>query len=84
MVFRPVNEWRVIAFASPHKITNAGYVKNIYLQPLVVDPSFEDFKTKKNFAFSLIFPSFGPSSKSGLGKSWQIVDFIFTFEDFWF
>ena len=69
MVFRPVNEWRVIAFASPHKITNAGYVKNIYLQPLVVDPSFEDFKTKKNFAFSLIFPSFGPFSKSGLGKS---------------
>ena len=64
MIFSPVNEWRVIAFASPH----VGYVKNIYLQPLVVDPSFEDFRMKKT-AFSLIFPSFGPSSKSGLGKS---------------
>ena len=41
-------------------------------------------QNEKNFAFSLIFPSFGPSNKSGLGKSWQIVDFMFTFEDFWF
>ena len=24
-----VNEWSAIAFASPHKITNEGYVKNI-------------------------------------------------------
>ena len=39
---------------------------------------------EKDFAFSLIFLSFGPSKKSGLGKSWQIVDFMFTFEDFWF
>ena len=39
---------------------------------------------KKNFAFSLIVQSFGPSNKSGLGKSWQIVDFMFTFEDFSF
>ena len=53
MIFSPVNEWRVIAFASPHKITSVGYVKNIYLQPPVVDPSFEDFRMKKNFAFSL-------------------------------
>ena len=44
---------------------------------------FEDFRMKK-IAFSLIFLSFGPSNKSGLGKSWQIVDFMFTFEDFWF
>ena len=34
IIFIPVNEW--IAFASTHKITNAGFVKNIYLQPLVV------------------------------------------------
>ena len=81
MIFSPVNEWRVIAFASPHNITSVGYVKNIYLQPPVVDPSFEDFRMKKNFAFSLIFPSFGPSSKSGLGKV-MTVDFMFTFEDF--
>ena len=47
MIFSPVNEWRVIAFASPHKITSVGYVKNIYLQPPVVDPSFEDFRMKK-------------------------------------
>ena len=44
---------------------------------------FED-STMKKTAFSLIFPSFGPSNKSGLGKSWQIVDFMFTFEDFGF
>ena len=24
----PVNEWRAIAFASPHKIANVGYFKN--------------------------------------------------------
>ena len=35
-IFIPVNEWHATAFASPHKITNVGYVKNIYLQPLVV------------------------------------------------
>ena len=35
-IFSPVNEWCAIAFASPHKITNVGYIKNIYLQPLVV------------------------------------------------
>ena len=34
---------------------------------------FEDI-TIKNFAFSLIFPSFGSAKKTGLGKSWQIVD----------
>ena len=34
--FSPVNEWHAIAFASPHKITNVGYVKNVYLKPLVV------------------------------------------------
>ena len=39
---------------------------------------------EKDFKFSLIFSFFGPFNKSGLGKSWQIVDFIFTFEDFWF
>ena len=43
---------------------------------------FEDI-TMKNFAFSLIFPFFGPAKKTGLGKSWQIVDFMFTFEGFW-
>ena len=26
--------------------------------------------------------SFGLSNKSGLGKPWQIVDFMFTFEEF--
>ena len=36
IIFSPVNEWRAIAFARPHKITNVGYVKNIYLQPLAV------------------------------------------------
>ena len=35
---------------------------------------FEDFRMKKKLVFSLIFPSFGPSNKSGLGKSLQIVD----------
>ena len=30
MIFSPVNEWRAIAFASPHKITNVGHVQNIY------------------------------------------------------
>ena len=30
MIFSPVNEWRAIAFASPHKITNVGYVQNVY------------------------------------------------------
>ena len=39
---------------------------------------------EKNFVLSLIFQSFGPFNKSRLGKSWQIVDFIFTFQDFWF
>ena len=29
IIFSPVNEWRTIAFAS-HKITNVGYVKNIF------------------------------------------------------
>ena len=28
-MFNPVNEWRAIDFASPHKIANVGYVKNI-------------------------------------------------------
>ena len=32
----PVNDWGAIAFTSPHKMTNVGYVKNIYLQPLVL------------------------------------------------
>ena len=36
IIFSPVNEWSAITFASTHKITNVGYVKNIYLQPLVV------------------------------------------------
>ena len=36
IIFRPVKEWHAIVFASPHKITNVGNVKNIYLQPLVV------------------------------------------------
>ena len=34
---------------------------------------FEDFRMKKTL-----------HNKSGLGKSWQIVDFMFTFEEFWF
>ena len=33
------------------------------------------FQNEKDFAFSLIFPSFGPSNKSGFGKSWQRVNF---------
>ena len=41
-------------------------------------------QNEKNFAFALIFSSFGPSNKSGYGKSWQIVDFMFALEDFWF
>ena len=39
---------------------------------------------ERNFAFPLIFLSFGSSNKCRLGKSWQIVDFMFNFEDFWF
>ena len=39
---------------------------------------------ERNFAFSLIFPSFGSANKCGLGNSWQIVDFMFNFEHFWF
>ena len=34
-VFSPVNEWSAIAFARLNKITNVGYIKNIYLQPVV-------------------------------------------------
>ena len=44
---------------------------------------FEDI-TIKNVAISLIFPSFGSAKKTGLGKSWQIVDFMFTFEGCWY
>ena len=36
IIFSPVDEWRAIAFANPLKIANVGYVKKIYLQPLVV------------------------------------------------
>ena len=39
---------------------------------------------EKNFAFSLISRSFALSNKSGFGKSWQVVDFMFNFEDCWF
>ena len=35
-IFSPVNECRAIAFNTPHKITVVGYVKYIYLQPLIV------------------------------------------------
>ena len=28
--FSPVNEWHIITFAIPHKITNVGYVNKIY------------------------------------------------------
>ena len=49
----------------------------------VVNPVWR-LLNEKNFSFSLIFPSFGPSNKSGLETSWQIVDFMFTFEVFWF
>ena len=38
IMFSSVNEWLVIGFASPHRITNVGYVKNTYLQRLVVEP----------------------------------------------
>ena len=30
IIIRPVNEWRAITFAIPHKITNVGYINNIY------------------------------------------------------
>ena len=46
----------------------------------VVNPVWR-LQNEKNFTFSLIFWSFSLSSKSGLGKSWQIVDFMFTFEE---
>ena len=36
----PVNDWRAIAFTSPHKMTNVGYVKNIYLQPFNLSDLF--------------------------------------------
>ena len=39
---------------------------------------------EKNFAFSLISRSFGLSNNFGFGKSWQVVDFMFNFEDYWF
>ena len=35
IIFSPVNEWSAIAFARLNKITNVGYIKNIYLQPVV-------------------------------------------------
>ena len=38
-------------------------------------------KNWKILAFFLIFPSFGPCNKSGPGKSWQIVEFMFNFKD---
>ena len=43
---------------------------------LVWKPSNE-----KSFAFSFRCLSFSPSNKSGLGKLWQILDFMFTFEN---
>ena len=84
-----VNEWRAIAFAGPHYgtyplvVDNLYFVVSSYKCTNVVNLVWR-LQNEKYFAFSLIFPPFGPSNKSGLGKSRQIVDFMFTFKDFWF
>ena len=67
---------------------NLGYVKNIYLQPLVVGwismQGCGKVRYERPFFMGSVSVSFGLSNKSGLGKSWQIVDFMFTLEEFWF
>ena len=60
--------WCVINSWSVVKCTN---VVNLVWKP----------SNEKSFAFSFRCLSFSPSNKSGLGKLWQILDFMFTFED---
>ena len=78
-------QWMVCdCFRQPTQDHNVGYVKNIYLQPFVVGwISMQGFNMSDFFS-GLVSVSFDLSNKSGLGKSWQIVDLMFTFEDFWF
>ena len=50
IIFSPVNKWRAIAFVSPHKITNVGYLKNIYfLRWTLFGASNETFVFKTRF-----------------------------------
>ena len=80
MIFSPVNEWRAIAFARPHYGTYPLFIDNVYFAissdkcTNVVNLVWRPQDEKDCIFFD----------KSGPGKSWQRVDFMFTFEDFWF
>ena len=73
-------------FRQPTQDHNVGYVKNIYLQPLVAGwismQGCGKVQYERPFFLGLVSVSCGLSNKSGLGKSWQIMDFMSTFEDF--
>ena len=64
------------------------YVQTISLKPLVVGlismQGCGKVQYESPFFLGSVSVTFGLSNKSGLGKSWQIVDFMLTFEDFWF
>ena len=86
IIFSPVNEWCAIAFASPHKITMSVMLK-IFIYNLLWLAEYQcegvvKFNMSQFFWGGSVSVSFGLSNKSGFGKSWQIVDFMFTFEDF--
>ena len=67
-IFSPVNEWHAIAIASPHKITNVGYVKNIYLQPLAVGWISIEGCGKVQFERPFSGVSFGDHENGWIGK----------------
>ena len=74
-------------FCQPTQNHIVDYVKNIYLQPLVVGwislYGCGKVQYERPFFLGSGLVSFDLSNKSWLGNSWQIVDFMFTFEDFW-